>query len=71
MKFSNPKYPLEDEKNEQMITFMDMVKHLMPKFVLMENVHSMVGQNEKIVVSLKDKLILKDAPSDLPTMSIF
>ncbi|KAJ4823698.1 hypothetical protein Tsubulata_009320 [Turnera subulata] len=34
----NPKYPIEDEKVKQKIIFIDMVKHLMPKFVLTENV---------------------------------
>ncbi|KAJ4829375.1 hypothetical protein Tsubulata_014518 [Turnera subulata] len=37
-RFRNAQNPLQDEKNKQMIIFMDMVKHLMPKYVLMENV---------------------------------
>ncbi|RAL47906.1 hypothetical protein DM860_017384 [Cuscuta australis] len=36
--FRNFKNPLEDPKNEQMKTFMDLVDFLRPKFVLMENV---------------------------------
>uniref|UniRef100_A0A0E0NRX5 DNA (cytosine-5-)-methyltransferase n=1 Tax=Oryza rufipogon TaxID=4529 RepID=A0A0E0NRX5_ORYRU len=30
--------PLEDEKNKQLVVFMDIVKYLRPKYVLMENV---------------------------------
>ncbi|KAG6387347.1 hypothetical protein SASPL_152534 [Salvia splendens] len=30
--------PLEDAKNKQLVVFMDIVSHLMPKFVLVENV---------------------------------
>ncbi|VFQ75180.1 unnamed protein product [Cuscuta campestris] len=37
-RFRNFKNPLEDPKNEQMKTFMDLVDFLRPKFVLMENV---------------------------------
>ncbi|KQJ98774.1 DNA (cytosine-5)-methyltransferase CMT3 [Brachypodium distachyon] len=37
-RFRNRKEPLKDEKNQQMVTFMDIVSYLKPKFVLMENV---------------------------------
>ncbi|KAF2286276.1 hypothetical protein GH714_013067 [Hevea brasiliensis] len=37
-RFRNRNNPLEDEKNKQLIVFMDVVKYLKPKFVLMENV---------------------------------
>jgi site-specific DNA-cytosine methylase len=30
--------PLKDEKNKQMLVFMDIVEYLRPKYVLMENV---------------------------------
>jgi DNA (cytosine-5)-methyltransferase 1 len=34
----NYEYPLADEKNQQLIVFMNIVKFLRPKYVLMENV---------------------------------
>lgn len=37
-RFRNRNNPLQDEKNKQLIVFMDVVKFLKPKFVLMENV---------------------------------
>uniref|UniRef100_A0A0D9XH79 DNA (cytosine-5-)-methyltransferase n=1 Tax=Leersia perrieri TaxID=77586 RepID=A0A0D9XH79_9ORYZ len=37
-RFRNRKEPLKDEKNKQMVTFMDIVAYLKPKYVLMENV---------------------------------
>ncbi|KAK3157308.1 hypothetical protein QOZ80_2AG0119120 [Eleusine coracana subsp. coracana] len=37
-RFRNSNDPLQDEKNKQMVTFMDIVAHLKPKYVLMENV---------------------------------
>ncbi|KAJ8760000.1 hypothetical protein K2173_010856 [Erythroxylum novogranatense] len=37
-RFRNINNPLEDEKNKQLIVFMDIVNYLKPKFVLMENV---------------------------------
>jgi DNA (cytosine-5)-methyltransferase 1 len=37
-RFREPEDPLKDEKNQQLVVFMDIVDHLKPKFVLMENV---------------------------------
>ncbi|PIA25868.1 hypothetical protein AQUCO_10500006v1 [Aquilegia coerulea] len=37
-KYRNSDAPLEDERNVQIVVFMDIVKFLRPKFVLMENV---------------------------------
>nr|AGT16212.1 methyltransferase [Saccharum hybrid cultivar R570] len=37
-RFRNHNEPLKDEKNKQMVTFMDIVAYLKPKYVLMENV---------------------------------
>ncbi|XP_047326948.1 DNA (cytosine-5)-methyltransferase CMT2-like isoform X2 [Impatiens glandulifera] len=37
-RFRNTTSPLEDERNRQIIVFMDIVKFLKPKYVLMENV---------------------------------
>ncbi|KAI3861346.1 hypothetical protein MKX03_021636 [Papaver bracteatum] len=37
-RFRNVDAPLDDEKNQQIIIFMDIVKFLKPKYVLMENV---------------------------------
>ncbi|XP_062205913.1 DNA (cytosine-5)-methyltransferase 3-like [Phragmites australis] len=37
-RFRNRDDPLKDEKNKQMVTFMDIVAYLKPKYVLMENV---------------------------------
>ncbi|AQK46089.1 DNA methyl transferase2 [Zea mays] len=37
-RYRNRDEPLKDEKNKQMVTFMDIVAYLKPKYVLMENV---------------------------------
>ncbi|XP_057478976.1 DNA (cytosine-5)-methyltransferase CMT2-like isoform X3 [Actinidia eriantha] len=37
-RFRNVDAPLEDERNRQIVVFMDIVKFLRPKYVLMENV---------------------------------
>ncbi|KAJ4717641.1 Cytosine-specific methyltransferase [Melia azedarach] len=37
-RFRNPKAVLEDVKNRQLLIFMDIIKYLKPKYVLMENV---------------------------------
>nr|XP_043636001.1 DNA (cytosine-5)-methyltransferase 1-like [Erigeron canadensis] len=37
-RFRNKDEPLEDEKNQQLVVYMDVVEHLKPKLVLMENV---------------------------------
>ena len=37
-RFRKKKEPLADERNKQLIVFMDIVKFLRPKYVLMENV---------------------------------
>lgn len=37
-RFRNFNAPLEDERNRQIIVFMDIVQYLKPKYVLMENV---------------------------------
>ncbi|KAJ7953371.1 Cytosine-specific methyltransferase [Quillaja saponaria] len=37
-RYRNIESPLDDERNRQIIIFMDIVKFLMPKYVLMENV---------------------------------
>uniref|UniRef100_A0ACD5ZS57 Uncharacterized protein n=1 Tax=Avena sativa TaxID=4498 RepID=A0ACD5ZS57_AVESA len=37
-RFRNSVEPLKDDKNKQLITFMDIVGYLKPKYVLMENV---------------------------------
>ncbi|KAL5732154.1 DNA (cytosine-5-)-methyltransferase [Ranunculus cassubicifolius] len=37
-RFRNYKAPLDDPKNEQLLVFMNIIEHLNPKFVLMENV---------------------------------
>ncbi|KAK8614294.1 hypothetical protein V6N13_122656 [Hibiscus sabdariffa] len=37
-RFRNVGSPLDDEKNRQIVVFMDIVEYLKPKFVLMENV---------------------------------
>ncbi|KAG6436477.1 hypothetical protein SASPL_101377 [Salvia splendens] len=41
-RFRNKDAPLEDPKNKQLVVFMDIVSHLKPKFVLMENVVDLV-----------------------------
>ncbi|XP_047939640.1 DNA (cytosine-5)-methyltransferase CMT3-like [Salvia hispanica] len=41
-RFRNKNAPLEDPKNKQLVVFMDIVSHLKPKFVLMENVVDLV-----------------------------
>ncbi|KAI4327996.1 hypothetical protein L6164_020396 [Bauhinia variegata] len=37
-RFRNTESPLDDERNRQIVVFMDIVKFLKPKYVLMENV---------------------------------
>ncbi|KAH7835368.1 hypothetical protein Vadar_025504 [Vaccinium darrowii] len=37
-RYRNTDAPLDDERNHQIVVFMDIVKFLMPKYVLMENV---------------------------------
>ncbi|KAL1213660.1 DNA (cytosine-5)-methyltransferase CMT3 [Cardamine amara subsp. amara] len=37
-RFRNSENPLEDEKNKQLLVYMDIVKFLKPKYTLMENV---------------------------------
>ncbi|XP_019421561.1 PREDICTED: DNA (cytosine-5)-methyltransferase 1-like isoform X2 [Lupinus angustifolius] len=37
-RFRNTVSPLDDERNRQIVVFMDIVKYLKPKYVLMENV---------------------------------
>ncbi|XVE94179.1 hypothetical protein REPUB_Repub01dG0259600 [Reevesia pubescens] len=37
-RFRNPNAPLEDVKNKQLVVYMDIIEHLKPRFVLMENV---------------------------------
>ncbi|XP_039056832.1 putative DNA (cytosine-5)-methyltransferase CMT1 [Hibiscus syriacus] len=37
-RFRNSNAPLEDEKNKQLIVYMDTIEHLKPRYVLMENV---------------------------------
>lgn len=37
-RFRKPDDPLMDEKNKQLVVFMDIVNYLRPKYVLMENV---------------------------------
>ncbi|WJX25975.1 DNA (cytosine-5-)-methyltransferase [Trifolium repens] len=41
-RFRNKKNPLEDEKNRQLVVFMDIVQYLRPRFTLMENVVDLV-----------------------------
>ncbi|CAJ1951655.1 unnamed protein product [Sphenostylis stenocarpa] len=41
-RFRNKENPLDDEKNKQLVVFMDIVQYLKPKFVLMENVVDIV-----------------------------
>ncbi|KAK8699253.1 hypothetical protein V6N13_115344 [Hibiscus sabdariffa] len=37
-RFRNSEAPLQDEKNKQLIVYMDTIEHLKPRYVLMENV---------------------------------
>lgn len=37
-RYRNFSAPLDDEKNRQIVVFMDIVQYLKPKYVLMENV---------------------------------
>ncbi|XP_057422555.1 DNA (cytosine-5)-methyltransferase CMT3-like [Lotus japonicus] len=37
-RFRNEENPLDDEKNKQLVVYMDIVQYLKPKFALMENV---------------------------------
>ncbi|BBH04326.1 chromomethylase 3 [Prunus dulcis] len=48
-RFRNTQQPLEDEKNKQLIVFMDFVQYLNPKFVLMENVVDIVKFSEGLL----------------------
>lgn len=41
-RFRNKENPLADEKNEQLLVFMDVVNYLKPKHVLMENVVDLI-----------------------------
>ncbi|TYK14253.1 DNA (cytosine-5)-methyltransferase 1 [Cucumis melo var. makuwa] len=41
-RFRNKENPLEDEKNKQLVVYMDLVEYLRPKYVLMENVVDIV-----------------------------
>ncbi|GJU07451.1 putative DNA (cytosine-5)-methyltransferase CMT1 [Tanacetum coccineum] len=41
-RFRNYENPLQDEKNHQLVVFMDIIDFLKPKFVLMENVVDMI-----------------------------
>lgn len=41
-RFRDRENPLRDDKNKQLIVFMDLVQFLKPKFVLMENVVDLV-----------------------------
>ncbi|CAJ2676163.1 DNA (cytosine-5)-methyltransferase CMT3-like [Trifolium pratense] len=41
-RFRNDQNPLEDEKNQQLVVFMDIVRYLRPKYALMENVVDLV-----------------------------
>ncbi|BAU02932.1 hypothetical protein VIGAN_11252900 [Vigna angularis var. angularis] len=41
-RFRNKENPLDDEKNKQMVVYMDIVQYLKPKFTLMENVVDIV-----------------------------
>ncbi|XP_004513047.1 DNA (cytosine-5)-methyltransferase CMT3 isoform X2 [Cicer arietinum] len=41
-RFRNKENPLEDEKNKQLVVYMDIVNYLQPKFALMENVVDLV-----------------------------
>ncbi|OIW08926.1 hypothetical protein TanjilG_05902 [Lupinus angustifolius] len=41
-RFRNKDNPLEDEKNKQLVVYMDIVQYLQPKFALMENVVDIV-----------------------------
>ncbi|KAL6519679.1 hypothetical protein OROHE_017369 [Orobanche hederae] len=45
-RFRNKDAPLDDPKNKQLLVFMDIVAHLKPKFVLMENVVDIVKFSE-------------------------
>ncbi|KAG7584994.1 Bromo adjacent homology (BAH) domain [Arabidopsis thaliana x Arabidopsis arenosa] len=42
-RFRNKDQPLQDEKNNQVTVFMDIIDYLKPKYVLMENVVSLLG----------------------------
>ncbi|XP_059644065.1 DNA (cytosine-5)-methyltransferase CMT2-like isoform X2 [Cornus florida] len=45
-RFRNVDAPLDDERNRQIIVFMDIVKFLKPKYVLMENVSDILRFNK-------------------------
>ncbi|XP_047095806.1 DNA (cytosine-5)-methyltransferase CMT3-like [Lolium rigidum] len=50
-RFRDSNNPLQDEKNRQLITFMDIVEYLKPNYVLMENVVDMVKFAEGYLAS--------------------
>ena len=41
-RYRNKDKPLEDEKNKQLVVYMDIVEYLKPRFALMENVVDIV-----------------------------
>ncbi|KAK7829396.1 dna (cytosine-5)-methyltransferase 3, partial [Quercus suber] len=41
-RFRNKENPLDDDKNKQLIVYMNLVQHLKPRYVLMENVVDLV-----------------------------
>nr|KYP61375.1 DNA (cytosine-5)-methyltransferase CMT3 [Cajanus cajan] len=45
-RFRNKESPLSDEKNKQLVVYMDIVQYLKPKFALMENVVDLVKFSE-------------------------
>ncbi|XVF11311.1 hypothetical protein REPUB_Repub08aG0016200 [Reevesia pubescens] len=45
-RFRNEASPLEDEKNKQLLVFLEIVEYLKPKFVLMENVVDIIRFSE-------------------------
>ena len=40
--FRNKENPLDDDKNKQLIVYMNLVQHLKPRYVLIENVFDLV-----------------------------
>ncbi|KAM0895486.1 hypothetical protein ACQ4PT_023767 [Festuca glaucescens] len=50
-RFRDSNKPLQDEKNRQLITFMDIVEYLKPNYVLMENVVDIVKFAEGYLAS--------------------
>lgn len=45
-RFRNVDCPMDDERNRQIVIFMDIVKFLKPKYVLMENVTDILRFNQ-------------------------